>query len=247
MTIPSPLVRLLIAASLAGFITFFATPASAQGCPFGPGYGQRIVGVNSNTGEYMCGPDPEMEEPALGSSGSGSRADPRDAAVRGMNEVLGGLANSMQYMRELMIKMAEVEEGRWIYSSPEQSCSATYVSPDGFVRIDGPSQARSTPILTFYSTRVVKPKAHQIVDIAFENNSLDSGQSATLAVRGINWPSEDMKGGYISLQLASDRVLIRGLEDRMRFKLSIAGKPQVDLAWNRGAEAKARLAKCLRL
>lgn len=229
---------LAMAATLVLFSAAFTSSASAQSyaCPTGPGYGERIIGMQGNL--------PLCEAMPADATGPGA-SDPMEATIRNMAEVSRGLADSMGYMLSLAKEIGRIEAGGWKYSSPGQSCSATFISPAGFVRIDGPTKTLNTPLLTFYSTRVANPNGYKTVDIAFENTSLDSGEGASMAVKGLNWSSADGGGGFLSLQLAATAVLVRGLEDNMGFKLSVAGKPVVNISWNGGNEAKAKLAKCL--
>lgn len=205
-------------------------PASAQAypCPQGPGPGEEQVGSTPEghgvAGMPLC-LSTGSEEPSRAPEREGT-ADVRNA-YNSFLETLGTVPNA------------------WSYPPPENGVCSAFFSGDGgyaIVRVPRGSATRSTPSLTFWSReapRRIGQQAHA-VDLVLENGPTD-GERISQRVR----ISFDPNLGEFTLTLPSNRVLLRGIEDRMTFKLSGEDKTFVDFAWVDGDQAKEYLARCL--
>lgn len=233
--------RAAMMAAFASSLLAVASPAAAQYvCPSGPGPGEVQVGMTP--GGQGTAPVPLCQEDG---SSSGAQLEPWDETVRGMGEAARAMGEQttadLNRLSDITKEASELV--RWRYSAPGQACSATYFSRDGFIRIDGPTGRLKNPTVTFHAPTIAAPRAFQTVDLAFENGPPD-GKTVTQAVKGLNWTTGAGEAGFISLHIPTTSALLNAMEDRMIFKLAIAGKTVADLYWNDGNEAKAKLGAC---
>lgn len=222
-------VRAALIAFAASF-AFMATPAKADYiCASGPGPGEVQTGMTQGGPGIAAMPLCQEDGSSSGSQG-GSWGD----GVRSLSQSI------IEYDRYVS-SIPKQPENVWTFNPPENNvCPAFYNGSNGYavVRLPRTAAAKVKPTLTFWSYDRNRRSEVKPVDLTFENGRT-GGKMVTLTVKA--WYS---LGEYI-LTLPTNAVLLGGIEDRMTFRLSVAGKTVIDLNWAGGNKAKATLARCL--
>lgn len=248
---PSIYVIAALLAAPASFLVTPATPALAQNpCPGGPGPGERIVAVHN--GLPLCA---AIEDgPATGPS-----VDEWNAGVAELSQALRNMSpEDWQAYRDVTndinralaspggaARPAKIVSPGWKYVLKKGSCAAIYYSPNGLVRVAGPTKALPFSTITFHTPAIDRPETNRLIPIYLENSDIADGKTAKATVKAVNWATSDRQTGFITFEIPSTAELVSGLTDRMAFKVAVAGKTVADLQWDGGNEAKAKLGKCL--
>jgi len=173
-----------------------------------------------------------------------------DPATAAANALVGLARLQAQRLEELNKLQQDPEfkkfaKGYWTYfhdtESPQsgQKCMALFQNLQGAVQLTGPTKSYNGAALTLMGLDVPHPAKPTAVKA-----TLDQGDGKPQTLTAMNYTVGESKVGAIVFAVPSIDAMLKAMEDRSTFKVSLNGKQVVDTFFNDGLKARDRLRLC---
>lgn len=234
--------RLLWAiAAMTVFIGLGGAPATAQiNCPDGFRAVPRANGWTCEGMPYVPDGRRQPKAPTPHPSESLTRAmETHSRLMADFRAAVGGMRQSP--------RIAAFRDGRlWEY--PANQCSATLMHPNGMINIRMPDKDNEAVQILYHSTDIPRAERTARLKVEVDQTSLDTGQHFKGSIDAVHLSLPNDPAGYLAMHYApsSAEEFLGAFGDKMKVAISLKGKRVIDIGWQDGNQAKARLRKCMR-